>query len=197
MSDLVPQSGTQRASDADRDRTLALLAVATSDGRLTVEEHHDLMTRTLQARTLGELATLTHDLGPATVSAPAPVTTRRRVLSIFGSRMKKGAWTVPESETATAIFGALELDYRQAAFPATEVSLTANSIFGAVELTVPDWVEVVDDGHVVFGAREIRGAAATAGSPRVRLRLRGITLFGAVEVKHKAPKQRDEDRRDR
>ncbi|HYB48124.1 MAG TPA: DUF1707 domain-containing protein, partial [Streptosporangiaceae bacterium] len=51
-----------RASDADRDRTLALLADAVSDGRLTVEEHAERVQRACTARTLGELAELTADL---------------------------------------------------------------------------------------------------------------------------------------
>ena len=51
-----------RASDADRDRVLALLAEAASDGRLTAEEHAERVQRAFAARTLGELAELTADL---------------------------------------------------------------------------------------------------------------------------------------
>ena len=46
MSDVVPQPApSTRASDADRDRVLQVLATATADGRLTVDEHSDLMTQ--------------------------------------------------------------------------------------------------------------------------------------------------------
>src|ERR1700733_8683781 len=51
-----------RASDADRDRVLALLAEAMSDGRLTADEHAERLQRAFSARTLGELAELTTDL---------------------------------------------------------------------------------------------------------------------------------------
>lgn len=194
VSDLVAQPpDSRRASDADRDRVLAVLAAATSDGRLTIEEHHELMVRTLESRTMGELATITQDLEPVgSHEMPSGIEARRgrSVLAIFGSRSKKGVWAVPNEETATAVFGAVELDYREAAFPAREVTLTANSFFGSVELTVPEWVDVVDDGHVIFGAREQHGSGATStdGRPRVRLVLNGLTVFGSVEVRRKPPK---------
>ena len=54
-----------RASDADRDRVLVLLAEAVSDGRLTMEEHAERVQRACTARTLGELADLTADLAVA------------------------------------------------------------------------------------------------------------------------------------
>jgi hypothetical protein len=202
MSDLVAQpADSTRASDADRDRVLKLLATATSDGRLTVEEHSDLMSRTLDARTMGELVVITKDLAPASVTEPAPVaapvigpSTRRGLLAVFGARTRKGVWQVPTELRASAVFGAIELDLREAEFDGPEVVLIAHSVFGAVELTVPDWVRVEDEGHVIFGAREFsdaKGAAApTSQRPTVTVRLRGLTIFGAVEVRRKAPRLR-------
>jgi hypothetical protein len=191
MSDVVPQrSPTTRASDADRDQVLQVLATATADGRLTVDEHSDLMDRALNARTIGELDVLTEDLtapaapaAPATPLAPAP---SRGFLAIFGARTRKGGWHVPTEFRATAIFGAIELDFRDARFDGPEVLCVANSVFGAVEITVPDWVRVVDDGTAIFGAREETGPSNV--EPTVTLRLRGFSVFGATEVKRRAPK---------
>lgn len=203
MPDLVAQpADSTRASDADRDRVLKLLATATSDGRLTVEEHSDLMTQTLHARTLGELVVITQDLAPVSSGAPRPaatpaqgLSTRRGLLAVFGARTRKGVWQVPTELRANAVFGAIQLDFRDAQFDGPDVVLIANSIFGAVELTVPDWVRVEDEGHVIFGAREFHDAKG--GSPQVpppqptvTVRLRGLTVFGAVEVRRKGPKVR-------
>jgi hypothetical protein len=200
VSDLVAQpADTTRASDADRDRVLKLLATATSDGRLTVDEHSDLMSKALGARTIGELVVITQDLAPQPATAPTPTaapvrTTSRGLLAIFGARSRKGAWQVPTELRASAVFGAIELDFREAQFDGPEVLLVANSVFGAVELTVPDWVRVEDEGHVIFGAREFhdgKGAALDpAQRPTVTVRLRGLTVFGAVEVQRKSPKLR-------
>jgi hypothetical protein len=191
MADLVPQQPTTRASDADRDRVLQVLATATSDGRLSVEEHHERMTQTLHARTIGELEVITSDLSAAATPAPTPVPVTssgpiKGMLAIFGARSRKGAWHVPTESKATAIFGAVELDFRDASFESTEVLLIANSIFGAVEITVPEWVRVIDEGSAIFGAREETGRAGAEHT--VTLRLKGTTMFGAVEVKRKAPK---------
>jgi hypothetical protein len=203
VSDLVASpspSPDMRASDADRDKVLQLLATATADGRLTVEEHSDLMSKALNSRTRGELDVITQDLSPDTgghaahVVAPSSGPSRRGLLSIFGARSKKGIWHVPNEFRATAVFGAIELDFRDAQFDASEVVVVANTVFGAVEITVPDWVRVEEEGHVIFGAWEVQGAPSTAatGTPpapaTVIVRLRGLTVFGAVEVKYKAPK---------
>lgn len=203
MSDLVASpspSPDKRASDADRDQVLGLLATATADGRLTVEEHSDLMSKTLNARTRGELDVITWDLRPDTVGEAAHVVipsggpSRRGLLSIFGARSKKGIWHVPSEFRATAVFGAIELDFRDAQFDAPDVVVVANSVFGAVEITVPDWVRVEEEGHVIFGAWEVQGAPSTEAPgtppnpPTVTVHLRGLTVFGAVEVKYKAPK---------
>src|SRR6516165_1474477 len=56
-----PSPRDLRASDADRDRVLALLGEAMSDGRLSQEEHAERVQRAFSARTLGELAELTAD----------------------------------------------------------------------------------------------------------------------------------------
>ncbi|HEV3212086.1 MAG TPA: DUF1707 domain-containing protein [Acidimicrobiales bacterium] len=193
MSDMVPQPmPTTRASDADRDRVLQVLATATADGRLTVDEHSELTDKALQARTIGELDVLTQDLGtlhaaaPAAPPAPLAPAPRRGFLAIFGAKSRKGGWHVPTEFKATAIFGAVELDFREARFDAPEVVCVANCVFGAVEITVPDWVRVVDEGTAIFGAREEAGPSST--EPTVTLHLRGFSVFGATEVRRKAPK---------
>ncbi|HUD69740.1 MAG TPA: DUF1707 domain-containing protein [Acidimicrobiales bacterium] len=191
MPDLVKRPSTTRASDADRDRVLKVLSDATSDGRLSVEEHHELMTQTLHAKTIGELEVITTDLAPHADPDPdvhvvAHPASRLGLLAIFAARTRKGGWQVPTEFRATAIFGAIELDFRDAQFDAPEVLCVANCVFGAIEITVPDWVRVIDEGTAIFGAREESGTSTA--TPTVTLRLKGMSTFGAVEVKHRAPK---------
>jgi uncharacterized protein DUF1707 len=61
-----------RASDADRAAVADVLGGHLSDGRLTVAEFDDRLTRAYAARTYGELAELTADL-PAPARPAAPV----------------------------------------------------------------------------------------------------------------------------
>jgi len=58
----VPGDPRIRASDADRDRTAALLREHHAAGRLTAEEFHERMERAMEATTLGELDELMSDL---------------------------------------------------------------------------------------------------------------------------------------
>jgi Domain of unknown function (DUF1707) len=58
----VPADPRIRASDADRDRTAALLREHHAAGRLTVEEFGERMDKALEAKTVGELDELLADL---------------------------------------------------------------------------------------------------------------------------------------
>ncbi|HEY6309565.1 MAG TPA: DUF1707 domain-containing protein [Streptosporangiaceae bacterium] len=58
----MPGDPRIRASDADRDRTTALLREHHAAGRLTAEEFNDRMDAALNAKTLGELDELLEDL---------------------------------------------------------------------------------------------------------------------------------------
>jgi Domain of unknown function (DUF1707)/2TM domain len=77
--DLEPRgerSDSLRASDADRERVVALLRDAHAEGRLTAEEFDERMGRALAARTYADLADLTADL-PRPLAAPVPAPSRR------------------------------------------------------------------------------------------------------------------------
>jgi hypothetical protein len=63
-----------RASDADRDHTVALLSAAFAEGRLTPAEHDQRLSGAYAARTQPQLRQLIADLPvPAPRPAPAPV----------------------------------------------------------------------------------------------------------------------------
>ncbi|HEY2307906.1 MAG TPA: DUF1707 domain-containing protein, partial [Streptosporangiaceae bacterium] len=73
-----------RASDDDRERVVEVLAAAVADGRLTLEEHSHRVERAYQARTLGELATLTTDLASA-AGQPLQLNDSRTVTAFFAT----------------------------------------------------------------------------------------------------------------
>src|SRR6202041_3308230 len=118
-----------RASDADRDRVLALLAEAMSDGRLTPEEHAERVQRACTARTLGELADLTTDLVAASAQ-PVRLDGGRVISGIFGPAKRDGRWVVPETLTVNAMFGEVGVDVTQAILQARHVQLYATVVGG-------------------------------------------------------------------
>jgi len=73
MSDTIPPDAslTVRASDAEREQTVALLQDGFADGRLTQAELEERVTAAYAARTRDELQDLTLDL-PAPRQQPRP-----------------------------------------------------------------------------------------------------------------------------
>jgi hypothetical protein len=169
-----------RASDADRDRTLALLADAVSDGRLTVDEHAERVQRACTARTLGQLAELTADLAVPSAQ-PVRLDGGRVISGIFGPARRDGRWVVPENLTVTAMFGEVEVDFTQALLQARRVQLYATVVGGRLRLLVPDGVSVMMTGHVMLGRRR-GGTPPPAGPDTPVIEVKALVLGGAVIV---------------
>jgi hypothetical protein len=88
-----------------------------------------------------------------------------------------------------SLFGDAVLDLREARVSAPEVSIEAVSVFGNVELLVPEGVAVVIDSRAVFGdVEQEAGESAAPGAPRIVLR--GGTVFGDVRVRSRRLRER-------
>jgi len=170
-----------RASDADRDRVLALLAEAMSDGRLTPDEHAERVQRACTARTLGELADLTTDLVVASAQ-PVRLDGGRVISGIFGPAKRDGRWVVPATLTVNAMFGEVEVDVTQAILQARHVQLHATVIGARLVLIVPDGVSVVVNTPMVLGRR--RGSTPVpAGAETPVIEVKGLVLGGEIIVR--------------
>ena len=170
-----------RASDADRDRTLAMLADAVSDGRLAMEEHVERVQRACTARTLGELAELTADLAVPSAQ-PVRLDSGRVISGIFGPARRDGRWVVPENLTVTAMFGEVEVDFTQAILQARHVQLYATVVGGRLRLTVPDGVSVMVTGHAMLGSKR-GGTPPPAGPDTPVIEVKALVLGGQVIVR--------------
>jgi hypothetical protein len=169
-----------RASDADRDRVLALLAEAMSDGRLTTEEHAERVQRAFSARTLGQLAELTADLAVPSAQ-PVRLDGGRVVAGIFGPARRDGRWVVPENLTVTAMFGEVEVDFTQAILQTSRVQLYATVFGGRLRLIVPEGVSVIVSGHMVLGRK--RGGTPPAGPGGPVIEVKALVLGGELTVR--------------
>jgi hypothetical protein len=89
---------------------------------------------------------------------------------------------VPAQSSWRSLFGDIVLDLREARVTAPEVTIDAGTIFGDVELLVPEGVAVEVRSRVLLGdVRQEAGGVAAAGAPRVILT--GGTVFGDVRVR--------------
>ena len=170
-----------RASDADRDRVLVLLAEAVSDGRLTMEEHAERVQRACTARTLGELADLTADLVVASAQ-PVRLDGGRVISGIFGPARRDGRWVVPETLTVNALGGEVEVDFTQAILQTRHVQLLATVIGGRLRLIVPEGVSVAVTAHMMVGRRR-GGTPPPAASDAPLIEVKGVVLGGEIIVR--------------
>jgi Domain of unknown function (DUF1707)/Cell wall-active antibiotics response 4TMS YvqF len=161
------------ASDAERERSIALLRDAVSDGRLTLEEFSDRVGRAQLARTDRELAALTVDLPAAAPAVPAIPAVRHRAL--FSKLVRRGAFELPARSSWRSLFGTIVLDLRQARLPGPEVELEIFNLFGTVTVLVPAGVLVDVEGGGAFASQVLEPPAwlPPAGAPRVRIRASG------------------------
>jgi DUF1707 SHOCT-like domain len=172
-----------RASDNDRERVVEVLAAAVGDGRLTLEEHSHRVQRAYQARTLGELATLTTDLVPAE-GQPLQLDDSRAITAFFATVQRDGRWVVPERLTVTAVGGQVTLDLREALLQSMHTVLQVTLVGSQLHLVVPERVQVMltrtrQPGRVQPDLA-VRQMPAPAGTPLIEVR--SFTIAGRVHV---------------
>jgi hypothetical protein len=163
------------ASDAERERSIALLRDAVGEGRLTLEEFTERVELAQAARTDLELARLARDLpgNPAAVGPPAAGSEEHR--AICSHLVRNGPWSLPSHSAWRSIFGTIDLDLRQARLAGPETALEVYNMFGTVTVIVPDGVEVVVRGGGLFASQKIESPQLLpiAGGPRLTIDTRG------------------------
>jgi hypothetical protein len=174
-------------SDAERERSIALLRLAVGEGRLTLEEFSERVGHAYAARTDHELASLAQDLpGNAAASAtPAAVSEEHR--AFCSHLIRSGPWSLPRRSSWRSIFGTIDLDLRQARLVGPETVLEVYNLFGTVTVIVPEGVEVVVRGGGLFASQKIESPEGTpvAGGPRVTIDTRGPG--GTLHVRTRPP----------
>jgi hypothetical protein len=172
-----------RASDADRDRTAAVLGNALAVGRLTSTEHAERLDAAYAATTLGDLAPLTRDL-PAEDTSGASVATadRAEVAARFSKVIRSGRWVAGRRTRLTSRFGALIVNLTDAVLPGREITLEVNAFCGKLIVIVPPGAHVIDEGGALFAKRAVYGRGDPGQADGPVIRLVGDARFAKVAV---------------
>jgi predicted membrane protein len=109
-------------------------------------------------------------------------TGRRRMVSVFGDITRRGSWPSGDRLSPIAVFGDIDLDFRQAGMLAGPVVINAVAPFGNIDVLVPDSVHVDVGGFTLFGSKKIAVDNATPNESGAVIRVRGFSLFGSVKV---------------
>lgn len=106
-------------------------------------------------------------------------------IAIFaGSKVGERPWRPGKKVRSIAIFGACELDFRQAALEEDVTQVVAFSMFGANKVIVPQDMPVTVSGFSMFGAREEKRSQAKKAPPASAkaLHVNAVSIFGACAV---------------
>jgi len=110
-------------------------------------------------------------------------TGRRWIVSVFGDITRRGSWPTRDHMSPIAVFGDIDLDFRQTTTPSGKVVINAVAPFGDIEVLVPDGVQVDVGGFTLFGSKKIALGDAAANESAAVIRVRGFTLFGSLKVR--------------
>ena len=169
-----------RASDAERERVVALLSDHAAEGRLTLEEMAERIGAAYLAVSTEELAALAADLPPSPPVQRRHVT--RFLFSMFGSTTRSGRIRLRRRVACLMGFGNIDLDLRQATFERDVVTVFAVGMFGAIDVYVPEGVEVDFRGIALGGHTHANGndPPARPGTPLVRVV--ALSIFAGLDV---------------
>lgn len=198
-SDVGPAAGGHLpVSDGDRTKVVTLLESAYAEGRITPQEHAERLQAAAAAETFDDLVPLTRDLVVLDQSAPAtrawsqaPAASGPEpelIVTLFGATERRGRWQPRRNLSVLNLFGATELDLREAVFTDNVCEINVFCLFGAVEVLVPEGAEVQNRALAVFGGSSAKGTQPVPGAPTVILR--GFVGFGAAEAHVKKPKDK-------
>ena len=102
-------------------------------------------------------------------------------MALFGGFQRKGQWRVRRDNQLLTVFGGGELDLTEATWESHQIEMSGLTVFGGVEITVPEGVVVRNETVAIFGGADVDVPPAPAGSPT--LVVKGLCVFGGVSVK--------------
>jgi ketosteroid isomerase-like protein len=174
-----------RASDAEREATVARLRTAAGEGRLGLDELAERLDAAFAAVTRAELEPLTADL-PAEAAPARARNARRWVVGIMGGGTQRGRWSIAERCTVVNVMGGADLDLTDAAVAGAETEILVFSLMGGSNIVVPPGVHVELAGFALMGGNDLRLEDAPPpppGAPVVRVR--AFSIMGGTDVKRR------------
>ena len=169
-----------RVSDAERESAAIALREHSVAGRLTLEELSDRLDEVYAARTQDELARVERELPPL----PGAARRRRRrfVAAVFGNAERRARWRVGRRIFVFSVFGDVDLDLRGAELERPDVGVFCFTLFGNVDVYVPEGAELDHAAFIVFGHSRNRGHEPPPRREAPLVSVRALGLFGAADI---------------
>ena len=124
--------------------------------------------------------------GPERQDSPVDGEDKMTDLALVGSsKSSRGPWRPARKVRSVAIFGATEVDFRQAQLPEGVTEVVLFSLFGTNSLIVTSDMPVTITGLSLFGSRRMRRLPAKQMPPTTAksLLVSGTSILGRLSVK--------------
>jgi len=195
-----------------RQKTVDRLCAHFASDHLEATEFERRLDLAYAAQTSSELVALERDLPAlspeAGTSSLVPLDHKRvdttrttsnwgTMVAIMGGAERKGNWTPPRHLRVLTVMGGAGLDFRDATFATREIEVWVCSVMGGVEIIIPPGVHVESNGIAIMGGfgTEEPGRPTDPDAPLIRIR--GLVVMGAVEIKERLPGETDREARKR
>ncbi|MDZ7632209.1 MAG: DUF1707 domain-containing protein [Gemmatimonadaceae bacterium] len=142
-------------SSADRDHAVALLSDAYARDAISMRELDLRMEAVYRATDHAELARLTEDLPGTGLPGRTAVSglvggTRQSVSATFSTVEGLNITVMPTLFDIRALFGNVELDFRETVFQPGVTEISIHATLGNIEIKLPPHVEVEQAGELTF-----------------------------------------------
>nr|WP_062333877.1 DUF1707 domain-containing protein [Herbidospora sakaeratensis] len=167
-----------RASDQDRESTVAHLKTAYADGRLAPGEMEQRVERALTAVSHGDLAALTADLP----ERPGETVTIRTKSSRI---VRKGAWRVPRTLRVEAEYAHPHFDLSEAVIDHAQVDVDLDLAYGSATIILPTGATADADGVQTEWGGVFSKVPGTPVPDRPHVRVTGRLGYGRLRIRYR------------
>jgi len=109
-----------------------------------------------------------------------------KLVNVLSSSKRKGQWNVPKKITVFNILGSDTLDFTQARFTHPNTQIEVLSVFGSVDILVPEDVNTHSNVNCILGSIENDSTAQfSAEAPTISIE--GKVILGSLDIKIKQP----------
>ena len=115
-----------------------------------------------------------------------------RVLALFGTERREGAWVAPRLMLVRSIFGETRLDLREATLPVEGMEIDCWALAGSIRLILPPGVRVDAVGVGIVGEFTDRSEPGVDPTAPV-VRIRGTAMLSECTVETRRPGESDRD----
>lgn len=177
-------------TDDEREQVVDALQRAVGAGLLTLAEFTDRVDAALAAGSRAQMQAALQGL-PAESPIVGATTASPPAFSVFGDVRTRGRWQLRARNRGITVFGDVTFDLRDSACSEAEVRIEGRTVFGDIEVIVPEGVEADLTGFTIFGDRRLELAAVPRLPNTPVVRVHGMTLFGDLRVRSAAPGSSD------